>query len=85
MARRYPDAAQAKRCDGDAQTEAFGDVRLLGHDRKDITDLAALVEKAVAMADASGFDLVGIDLCSALERLRKMGEPSCRVGQRDCE
>ena len=85
MARRHPDTAKETQPGGDMQAEAFGTLRLCGHDRKDITDLAALIEKALAMADASGFDRVGIDLCSALERLRKMDEPPYLVGLRDCE
>ncbi len=85
MARRHPDTAKGTQPGGDTQAEAFGTLRLCGYDRKDITDLAALVEKALAMADASGFDRVGIDLCSALERLRKMDELPYLVDPRDCE
>lgn len=85
MVRRPLETAKEMQSGGDTLAEAFGQSRLLGHDRKDITDLVTLVEKALAMADASGFDLVGIDLCSALERLRNMGEPANLVGQRDCE
>lgn len=85
MARRLRDNAEGTQSGGDTQADAFGALRLCGYDRKAIADLAALVEQALAMADASGFDRVGIDLCSALERLRKMDAPACRVGQHDGE
>lgn len=39
-----------------------------------IADLAAMVERALDLADALGLGLVGIDLCSALERLNEIGE-----------
>lgn len=65
--------------------EAFGELRLAGHHNEDVNDLAALVEEALKMADALGFDRVGIDLCSALERLGRMDETFRSVGQRDCE
>lgn len=46
-------------------------------------DLIALVQQALAMADAKGLIFVGIDLCSALERLKEMGDTGqyreCRV------
>jgi hypothetical protein len=85
MAPRHLDTAKERQSGGDTQTEAFGKLCLLSDDRKDIADLAAIVERALEMADASGFDRVGIDLCSALERLRK-GEPpvwSARVTASD--
>jgi hypothetical protein len=39
-------------------------------------ELSALVEQALSIADARGLGLVGIDLCSALERLKRIeGRP----------
>lgn len=38
----------------------------------DFADLVDTVEKALMMADAAGLGQVGIDLCSALERLQKL-------------
>jgi hypothetical protein len=46
-------------------------------------DLIALVQQALDVADAKGFIFVGIDLCSALERLKEMDDTArfkeCRV------
>ena len=79
------DTAKESQSGGVTQTEASGVIRLPSDDRGSITDLIALVERALEMADASGVDLVGVDLCSALERLRNMGAHPDPVGQRDCE
>lgn len=84
MSPQHPETAEDLRSGVNTQTEASGKLRLFGHERKDVTDLAALVEKAIEMADASGLNLVGIELCSALERLRKMDEPPHLAGMRDC-
>ena len=39
-----------------------------------IADLTAMVKRALDLADALRLGLVGIDLCSALERLYEIGE-----------
>lgn len=48
---------------------------LIGNDPEVIAELTAAVEKALAIADALELSLVGIDLCSALERIKSM-EPT---------
>lgn len=48
---------------------------LNGNDQEVIVELGAAVERALAMADALELSLVGIDLCSALERIKSM-EPT---------
>ncbi len=85
MAPRHLDIRNQIQTRSDPQIKAFETVRRRGHNRKNIADLAAVVEKALKMADASGFDFVGIDLCSALERLKQMDEPRYLVDPRDCE
>jgi hypothetical protein len=52
--------------------------------REPTADLMALVEQALAMADAESLAHVGIDLCSALARLRDIADTAQREGQRDC-
>lgn len=56
------------------------------HDRQALADLTATVEKALKLADASGLILVGIDLCSALDRLKKLGDGDASnvTDKRDC-
>lgn len=53
----------AERCEPSA-------VNVHGREGDGAIDLSALVEPALAIADARGLGLVGIDLCSALERLK---------------
>jgi hypothetical protein len=47
-----------------------GSVNVKSRERQSTTDLIALVGQALAEADARGLAAVGIDLCSALERLK---------------
>lgn len=49
--------------------------RSRGVTRASLAELADLVEQALAKADALGLSLVGIDLCTALERLKAMDRP----------
>lgn len=54
---------------------------LNGNGPEAIAELTAAVEKALAIADAMELNLVGIDLCSALERIKGM-YPSADPAQR---
>lgn len=62
--------------DGQSAAQASAIVRSSGHDPAAISELAALIEQALAVSDASGLVFVSIDLCSALARLRAMGAPA---------
>jgi hypothetical protein len=50
----------------------FAMFTLSGNYSEVIVELTAAVEKALAIADALELSLVGIDLCSALERIKAM-------------
>jgi hypothetical protein len=67
------------------EIDASAAVRSNHHDDGTISYLIALIEEALAMADASGLATVGIDLCSALERLKAIGDeiPVARSSQHD--
>lgn len=44
------------------------------------TQLIALIERALVMADELEFGIVGIDLSTALERLKAVTEATCHHG-----
>jgi hypothetical protein len=85
MTTRSLDAASGFKLGGNSESQASAMRRKPGLDHAALADLSAMVEQALELADASGFGLVGIDLCSALERLQNLGEAPCEVDQRDCE
>jgi len=85
MNSRSLDAASGLKLDRNSETQASAMLRKPGHDHAALADLSAMVEQALALADASGFGLVGIDLCSALERLQNLSVAPSQVDRRDCE
>jgi hypothetical protein len=65
--------------DGHPEASPFAMFSPTGNDPEVIVELMATVEKALAMADALELSLVGIDLCSALERIKDMHSAANQV------
>jgi hypothetical protein len=57
---------------GQPEADSLAMFALTGNAPEAIVELTTVVEKALAMADALELSLVGIELCSALERLKRM-------------
>lgn len=72
MKPRPHESATGMAPDGHPQAAPLAMFTLNGNNSEVIVELTAAVEKALAIADALEFSLVGIDLCSALERIKGM-------------
>jgi len=62
--------------DAQRSTQASVVGRSSADDLAAISELAALIEQAMAASDALGLTFVSIDLCSALARLQAIGMPA---------
>ena len=58
-----------------AQSDPRAASQLPGDHGKSLAVLIALVQEALETSDAIGLPLVGIDLCTALEKLKALPEP----------
>jgi hypothetical protein len=56
-----------------------------GHGCGEIADLTNLVQQALTLADALELTFVGIDLCSALERLKSISDAARLLESSDHE